>query len=423
MSRPSLFRLFTLWATPALMLHVIAPALAENIAGIGTTSIPASSISHAGDEGVKAHTNIRILASSTNNSAFKAGPKTDPGLPPYNGYFYETPASLACIYKLVSNPVAGCNPNTTTLVVSGGKNVIAIVDAFDYPTAAADLATFSSQFNLPAPKITVAYGAGSKPRVDPTGGWELEAALDLQYAHAMAPNAKIILVEAASDSLSDLLVAVRMASTQVAANGGGEVSMSWGSGEFVDETSYDYTFTTSKVVYVASAGDAPGTSWPSVSPNVISAGGTSTDRNPVTGTFVQQSPWQVTGGGISSYEIRPTYQTMIASVKAIVGNFRGVPDVSFDANPTTGVWVYEAGSWYIIGGTSVAAPALAGIINTAGKFNASSTAELMQLYSGLGSSNFQNVSGGACGPYNGYQAIAGYNLCTGIGTPEGLAGM
>lgn len=99
--------------------------------------------------------------------------------------------------------VSGCPISGTTLTPTGGSGTIAIVDAYDYPTAANDLAIFSSYFNLPTANFQTIYATGSKPSADSTGGWELEAALDIEWAHAMAPNANIVLVEAASNTNSD----------------------------------------------------------------------------------------------------------------------------------------------------------------------------------------------------------------------------
>jgi hypothetical protein len=305
----------------ASLLGLPLSATGDEVPGRGAVTIPKSSTPKPGDEGVRAHTNIRILTPFDIKTRAKSAVT---GLPPYNGYYFETPASLACVYHLVSNPASGCNPNSTTAVVSGGSNAIAIVDAYDYPTAATDLAEFSAQFGLPAPSFTVVHAVGSTPPQDPTGGWELEEALDIEWTHAMAPNARIILVEAASDNISDLLAAVAEANKQVSQAGGGEVSMSWGSAEFPGQKSYDTHFTMPKVVYVAAAGDTPGVEWPSTSPYVISAGGTSTDRNPANGNFIQQNPWQESGGGLSAFEPRFGYQKGVASV---VGDSRGVPDL------------------------------------------------------------------------------------------------
>ena len=152
----------------------------------------------------------------------------------------------------------------------------------------------------------------------------------------MSPNAKIILVEAASDYTGDLLLAVDVASNLVSKAGGGLVSMSWGGSEFSGQTTYDSHFRTANVTYIASSGDAPGVSWPSSSAYVISAGGTSISRDPASGNFQGEMTWQQAGSGISQYVTRPSYQKSLS----IPGNYRAVPDIAAVADPDTGVWVY-----------------------------------------------------------------------------------
>jgi len=405
-------------------LGLSASAEAQTARGNGTIWIPESSIEGTNQSGRTARTNVRVLVPYASMGALVApAPRPETGgHPPYGGYFYETPASLACIYALVAQ-TAGCNPNVVTANPTGGKGAIAIVDAYDNPTLAQDLSVFSKQFGLSAASFSIVYATGKRPPVDSTGGWELEASLDVEWAHAMAPAAQLYLVEAASSGMNDLLTAVILASQLVAAHGGGEVSMSWATSEFAGEKSYDSYFTTPKVVYVASAGDSPGAVYPSVSPNVISAGGSSTSRNPATGSYVTETVWQQTGGGASAYEPRPAFQAGIASV---VGNARGTPDVSFDADPTTGVWVYSSlggAAWYVVGGTSVAAPALSGIINAAGKLATSSAAELATIYAnGATHTGYRAVTVGNCGPYGGFLTASAWNFCTGNGVVSGLTG-
>ena len=375
--------------------------------------IPSSSVELPGDLGRYAHTNIRVLLpEGTVAHEQTSGP-------PYAGFGFETPASLACVYGLVT-VVSGCNPNKVTALPTGGARMIAIVDAYDAPNAASDLARFSTQFGLPAANFQVVYASGSKPAYDI--GWEFEESLDVQWAHAMAPNAKIVLVEASSNSFSDLMTAEDMASKMVNAAGGGEVSNSWGGGEWGGETSYDSHFVKPGVVFLASAGDDPGTIWPGASPNVVSAGGTTVRRNPSTFAYIGEAPWDAAGGGVSLVEPRPAYQNGIAST---VGTYRGVPDLSFDSNPETGVWIYDSnvGGWNVVGGTSVASPSLAGILNLAGSFYTSSNAELTAIYSHLGvTADFTDVTTGYCGPYGGYTAGTGWDFCTGVGIDKGLAG-
>jgi kumamolisin len=297
-----------------------------------------------------------------------------------------------------------------------------LVEAYDDPTAASDLATFSTQFGLPAANLTVVYAQGSQPMPEPTGGWELEASLDTQWAQAMAPQAKIFLVEAKNQNFNNLINAVIVASNLVASNGDGEVSMSWGLGEFLQETTVDAAFATPNVLYFASAGDSPGAEYPSVSPNVVSAGGTTVSRDPNTGNFLLENTWQDAGGGPSQVEPRPSFQD---GVRSIVGGSRGTPDLSFDSNPNTGVWIFDSNpvfgtGWFIVGGTSVAAPSLAGIVNAAGSFNVSSAAENREIYNHLFSNTFNTIVYGNCGLNIGTFAQPGYDLCTGVGTPDGL---
>ncbi len=197
--------------------------------------VPESSIPRPG----RATTNYFIVGSRTPSS----GPP--PGV--------ETPGSIACVYKLVAGQ-AGCPIATSTTVPTGGVGAIAIVDAGDYPTAAADLAAFSTQYGLPQADLTVVYANGIKPPV--YSDWEVEEALDIEWAHAMAPNAKLFLVESIQVHTDPTFQAVQVAGNLVAQNGGGVVSMSWGIPEWSGETAYDKFFTTPGVVYFAASGDS-----------------------------------------------------------------------------------------------------------------------------------------------------------------------
>jgi subtilase family serine protease len=399
-----------------------------------TVVIPTASRAVSADAGVRMHANVRFLSNPSTISPSE--------LPPFSGYAYETPASLACVYGLTPH-THGCNPNLTTQNASGGSQTIAIVDAYDDPNAAADLAFFSAQFGLPYSdsKFHVVYAAGTQPAQDPTGGWELEEALDIEYSHAMAPNATIYLVEAASNSYSDLFAAVEVASNLIVcgktttcpkgSKGKGEVSMSFSGGEDPDETSLDSIFTTPNVVYFAASGDESGTGYPCVSPNVVCVGGTSDSRSLETGDLIAQIAWSDAGGGISEYEPIPPYQASHPFIAKQLGGARGVPDISANANPTTGVWVWttfpyegEFTGWFTVGGTSVATPVTAGIVNATGTFAASTAAELTKLYSGVdfftGYKGFTDINYGACNFYSASYAQFGWDLCTGLGSPNKL---
>jgi subtilase family serine protease len=390
------------------------------------------------DFGLRSHTQFRILVPAGRAEGARGFIKPEFGQKspqPVSGYYAETPASLACIYGLVS-AAPGCNPATLTAVASGGSRAIAIVDAYDYPTATSDLAVYSQQFGLPTANFTVAYQTSTKPGADPDcaayGGWDCwasEAALDIEMAHAMAPAAHLYLVEANSNSNADLYAAVAKAIALVKVAGGGEVSMSWGGSEYSTEARNDSTFTGANVVFFASSGDSEGTIYPAVSPNVVAVGGTTLGRSPYTLNFVGEYSWEDSGGGYSPYESRPSFQSGIA---AMTGPYRGVPDVAAVGNPRTGVWVYNSFDttsngvlypWSIFGGTSVASPLWAGVVNRAGHFSASTLVEQNLIYSNARvPSAFRDITYGSCGYYEGWQAINGWDPCTGNGAPYGTAG-
>jgi hypothetical protein len=212
------------------------------------------------------------------------------------------------------------------------------------------------------------------------------------------------------------------------AAGGGEVSNSWCEYEFDGETSYEHFFTGANVVYSAATGDTPGTCFPSELKNVIAAGGTSINRN--NGNFVSQSTWEYAGGGSSTYVTIPPYQSRAKRIAEFVGTNRGAPDFSFDSNPDTGVVIYdtipyegEILDWVAVGGTSVASPALAATINSAGSFATSSVAELMMSYKGFrNAADWTDIRLGICGSNGGARAKKFYDFCTGIGVPNGYGG-
>ncbi len=434
------------WTALAVLLSsaVLTAAQEKSLAHKGRIIIPESGMERPEDVGVRMHTTYQIFVpedlaghgAAPGSYGFPEQTPPPPVGPPLSGYAFETPSSIACLYGLVT-PVTGCNPNTFKTVPGGGSKAIAIVDAYDYPTAMADLNKFSTQFGLPTVttstfKVLFAGGTGGCAGTDPGNdpNWETEQALDIDWAHAMAPHAKIFLVEAASTNLSDLLVAEDCASKTVAAAGGGEVSNSWGTSEFSTEASSDSHFVKSTVVFLAGTGDSAGTAWPGVSPNVVAVGGTTISRvngGATFGNFEMEAAWENGGGGPSLYEPRPSYQSVLSSA-----THRLVPDVAADSNPNTGVWIYDNNPfsgccWYVVGGTSVATPVWAGIVNHAGHFAASSNAELTTIYKAFGTAttyaaDYNDVSYGLCGLYDGYVATLKWDPCTGIGSPKGVAG-
>lgn len=434
----SLIASTTILAQVAVNEH-ISPG--TRMAGSGRILIPQSGIQRTEDIGMRSRTLFKIHVPAGRPAGvvgFSEAEFAREAIQPVSGYSAETPASLACLYGLVT-VTSGCNPGTVVTVTSGGSKAIAIVDAYDYPTALGDLMAYSQQFGLPMPTsatFTVAYQNGMRPRPDPDcyyyGGWDCwaaESALDIEMAHAMAPSAHIYLVEANSSSNSDMYAAVAKAITLVRAAGGGEVSMSWGGSEYSTEAKSDSTFTGANVVFFASSGDSEGTIYPAVSPNVVAVGGTTISRNPSTLYFKGEIAWENSGGGYSAYEPRPAFQSSISS---LVGSYRGVPDVAAVGNPLTGVWVYNSFNtysngtlyvWNILGGTSVASPLWAGIVNRAGHFSASTAVEQTLIYANAKTAaNFRDVTYGTCGYYEGWSAVSGWDPCTGNGAPLGSAG-
>jgi subtilase family serine protease len=357
--------------------------------------VPDSSIEQPGDRGQRAHTNHVI---SLRNASPDAG----------SGPSGKWPSDISAAYNFTP----------------GGAGTIAIVDAFDYPTALNDFNTFSQQFGLSTTNTGAAFQvvyANGKPRSN--CGWAQESALDIEWAHATAPNAKIVLVLAKSNSFTDLFQAVEVAKAQLNVR---QVSMSWGGSEFSSEATNDFHFgplTTNSLSFFAASGDTGGKIiYPSVSPYVVAAGGTSLK---LVGGVWTETGWSGSGGGPSQYEQRPGYQSSIADIS---GDHRGVPDFSFDADPNTGVAVYDSTrcqglvGWMVFGGTSVSSPSLAGIVNSAHAGKADSAQdELKVLYSNAGNygSEFNDVTAGTAGSFT---ADSAWDFVTGIGSNDGLNG-
>ncbi len=365
--------------------------------------VPESSIPRPG----RIHTNYFI--------AVPEQPNNTGGPPPGT----ETPGSVACVYKLVSGP-KGCPVNTSTTVPTGGVGAIAIIDAGDYPTAKEDLHAFSSYFGIPDGDFQVVYANGHKPPV--YSNWEVEEALDIEWAHAMAPKAKLFLVESklctsGTCNTDPFWYAVTAASKLVAENGGGVISMSWGDGEAAYDLKYDKLFTQPGVVYFASSGDSGiGNSlYPTASPNVVSVGGTVFNRDS-NGDFVSESYYTGGGGGdISPYEPRPSYQNVI---KNIVGSKRGYPDV---ASNFCCAAIYLQGQWGAVGGTSWSSPTFAGIVNAAGGQMKSTHDELTAIYKEYTikkqyHADFYDITQGDS------RCKVGWDLCAGVGSPRTYKG-
>jgi hypothetical protein len=349
----------------------------------------------------------------------------DAGASTIAGY---TPAQIRAAYGFssvtLSNGAAG----------TGAGQTIAIVDAYNDPNISSDLTAFDSQYGLAAASLKVVSQTGSTTSLPAANaGWDLEISLDVEWAHAIAPGANILLVEASSSSLSNLLTAVNYARNAASVS---VVSMSWGASEFYGETQYDGYFTTPSghqgVTFVAASGDEGswyGPEWPASSPNVLAVGGTTLNLANSSGTWGSETGWSDSTGGISSFEREPTYQTIAQLTGA-----RTTPDVAYDANPNTGFAVYDSVAydggkgWWEVGGTSAGAPQWAALVaiadqgravNGLGTLNGTSQT-LPLLYSLYNSTQysqaFHDETVGASSWF--FSAGPGYDAVTGLGSPK-----
>lgn len=316
----------------------------------------------------------------------------------------------------------------------GAGQTIAVINAFDNPKfvnstssaySSSDLHKFSVQFGLPDPpsfRKVDQFGGSAYPSSDP--GWANEAALDVEWVHAIAPKANILLVEAKSTSFTDLVQgAVQYARQQP---GVSVITMSFAAFEAASETFFDSYFTTpaghAGVSFVAASGDSGSPAgYPAYSPNVVAVGGT---RLSLSGNnYVSETGHPTSGGGISLYETKPAYQSGVTQS----ATNRTAPDVAFNTDSDTGVAVYDSFNggastpWYKVGGTSLGAPVWAGLIgitNQGRKLAGLSALDgpgqtLPKLYQ-LSSGDFHDITTGN----NGFSAGSGYDLVTGRGTPR-----
>jgi len=381
----------------------------------------------------------------------EAGPFSSPNVTPLDGEVAPfTPVDIRNYYGI--NDI-----NFGSVAGTGAGETIAIVDAYSQPAFvpssnagfdSSDLHIFDNEFDLPDPPSFVMLNENGGATLPTTymSGWALETALDVEWSHAIAPQANILLVEASSSNFSDLLTAVNEARNYP---GVVAVSMSWGdtegdiegsggiSGLLATESSYDAYFTTpsghTPITFTAATGDsgAGGTVYPAFSPNVLSVGGTSIVPSDYSADYGSETVWNdqygATGGGISLAEPQPGYQSIVTQSTTN----RTVPDVAFDADPATGVWVLDTSQpptptnpnpgYFQVGGTSLGAPSWAGLIAIADQGRAligltslnGATQTLPRIYQ-LSSSDFHDVTSGS---NDGYSAEPGYDLTTGRGSP------
>lgn len=347
-----------------------------------------------------------------------------PGLPPY-----ETPPSLACAYSIVPDLVSGCPVLGTTALPRGGSGTIAIVNSFDYPAALNDLNIFSRRFGVPQcnasnPCFSTVFASGTRPIVDPL--WALNASNVIEYAHAFLPGAKIVLVEAASGSLTDLMTAVGVANQTIAAtpSGKGFVIMPWGIFEFAGELDCDSMFTQPGVIYISgNEGGLKMIEYPSASPNVLAVGGSAFVRD-AQGNLNGETSTTFWSGGMSRFELRPAYQDGV-SRRVKIG--RGVPDVAFAGDAAVSPELYYDSiplngfmGWQYTGNLNFGEAFWAAVISLAGSNANDTQSELTTLYNGMGDKTiFHDITTG-----NAMDVFAkrGWDFVTGLGSNVGLMG-
>ena len=312
----------------------------------------------------------------------------------------------------------------------GTNETVAIVDAYNDPNAYNDLSTYRRTFSLPS-----CLNTGTSPcfrQVNQNGGtslprgnygWGEEISLDLDMVSAVCPNCHILLVEASSNSFTNLAAAEDYARSQTSAPTFPVVAISnsYGGSEFSSEASYDSHYTSAKAAITVSTGDSGyGVEYPAASPDVTAVGGTTLSGS---GSSWSETAWSGAGSGCSSYEAQPLSQSTVLSITGVCAK-RALADVSADANPNTGVSVYDTyrePGWMVFGGTSVASPVVASVYALAGNTASGSVASAGLPYShGSSLHDILTGSNGSCGGSALCTATTGWDGPTGLGSPNGI---
>jgi len=327
---------------------------------------------------------------------------------------------------------------------SFGKQTIAIVDAYNAPTIQNDLNVYDSYYGLPACTTSngcfsiVNENGNTSPLPNTDAGWALEISLDVETAHEICQTCKILLVEASTANIDDLGTAVNTA----ARLGATEISNSYGGSESYDEASSDSYYNHPGIAITVSSGDGGyedgfGVEYPAASPYVVAVGGTTLNLNS-NNTYLGEGVWGDggldsigAGSGCSMYENANSWQASVADwSQTQCGSFRGTADVSADADPYTGAAVYDSTSyqeqsgWFLVGGTSLAAPLIAGVFALAGGTASYANAQRVPYlkFTRANSHDVMSGSNGYCGGSIMCRAAAGYDGPTGLGTPNGIGG-
>jgi subtilase family serine protease len=398
-----------------LTVAVVATAAISTTAGVAAAAAPA-----AASTAVTSHKQVHactttpkaghVACNAILHEGITASGHVAPAAATPSGY---GPSDLRSAYTL-----------TTASTSDGAGQTVGIVDAYDDPNAAADLATYRSQYGLPActtasgcfKKVSQTGSTTSLPAKN--GGWAQEESLDLDMASAICPNCKILLVEASSTTTANLGKSVN----EAVALGATVVSNSYGGSESSSDKTYDTSYYKhSGVAITASAGDdGYGVEYPAASQYVTAVGGTSLTTSTNSRGWAETA-WSGTGSGCSADDAQPSWQAAVANITSVCAK-RAVADVSAVADPNTGVAVYDsyayegASGWLVFGGTSVSSPIVASVYALAG--NAASVTYGSYPYSHTSSLNaVTSGSNGSCGNRL-CKAGTGWDGPTGLGTPH-----
>ncbi|OIJ91075.1 protease [Streptomyces sp. MUSC 14] len=433
-------------AATAATAALVAAGLATVSSAGATTAAPAGVPHTFAQPAIAGHTLARDVASPLPIAQCQAKWHINC----YNPLQYRTAYNLNALYKKG---------------ITGKGRTIVIVDSFGSPTIQHDLDVYSKQFGMKSTKVNVVKW-GKVPPFDPKNsdmtGWAGETTLDVEMAHAVAPDARIVLVETAvaeTEGTTGLPEMMDAEKYMIDHGVGDVISQSFGAtentfpgfskGDFSSIKKLRYAFEDAArkhVTVLASSGDGGATdatadgkgyykyrvnSWPSSDPLVTSIGGTQLHLNDKGQRVKPDSVYNdngAGGGGQSHVFTRPGFQN---GVKNVVGTRRGTPDISMAAAVNGGAWVYSsydptATGWDVSGGTSEASPLFSGIVALADQAGGHRVGDINQaLYTLLGrkGSGIVDVNDGTDNSYQGvkgYKAVDGYDMATGVGTLNAL---
>lgn len=392
---------------------------------------------------------MRPLALQTSDTGRTVKPMADTNDSPT-----YTPAQVRRAYDMAALPNWRSTLTPEQVASMGAGQTLYLINAFHDTNIAQELAAFNDRFGLPpcevrrmtpqqALPLAAASVSGCELLIvastsagdisvgipDYNSAWASEAALDVQWAHATAPLARLVLIEAPNANLSSMLGAIKLANRM----GPGVVSMSFGCAEDSWTDALDTLFASDSMSYLAATGDqGPELAWPAVSPRVLAVGGTTLRY--ADGAARTESSWSATGGGFSAYTPAPAYQN--GAIYGLAGRaMRGVADVALNADPNTGQYVARIApgatlpTWVSAGGTSLATVQWAGLLAVANAQRALAGKPALGaphavLYGqiaalpGAYAAAFDDITSGAHGNCASCAATPGYDTLSGLGTPK-----